>query len=121
MTQTPRGGTEGNPRPSGHSGKPEPRCQIIFNYNPDVQHQTHKSQPQGAGITLTSHSFSGEKQDDQGFACGDGISDVIGSAASLSEEFKLWLSRHPGLSIDEAIHRYRDEQKAKQRRMGPKL
>ena len=33
----------------------------------------------------------------------------------------LWLSRHPGLSIDEALHRYRDEQKAKQRRKGLKL
>ena len=73
--------------------------------------ETCKSQSQGAGITLTPPSFRGRVQDDQGFAFGDGISD----------DFKLWLSRHPGLSIDEAIHRYRDEQKAKQRRKGPKL
>ena len=79
------------------------------------------AQSQGAGINLSSSSFRGGVQDDQGFASGDGISDVIGSAASPREEFKLWLSRHPGLSIDEALHRYRDEQKAKQRRKGPKL
>ena len=72
-------------------------------------------------ITISSPTFRGGKQDDQGFASGDGMPDVIGSAASLSEEFKLWLSRHHGLSIDEALHRYRDEQKAKQRRKGIKL
>ncbi|MBD5199676.1 MAG: hypothetical protein HDS83_04725 [Bacteroidales bacterium] len=79
------------------------------------------TQSQGAGITLTLPSFRGGAQDNQGFASGDGISDVIGSAALPSEEFKLWLSRHPGLSIDEALRRYRDEQKAKQRRKGTKL
>ena len=83
----------------------------VYIYNPDVQHQTHKSQSHGAGITLTSPSFRGGVQDDQSFASGDGISD----------DFKLWLSRHPGLSIDEAIRRYRDEQKAKQRHKGLKL
>ena len=72
---------------------------------------TSTSQSQGAGITLSSPSFRGGVQDDQGFASGDGISD----------DFKLWLSRHPGLSIDEALHRYRDEQKAKQRRKVPRL
>ena len=72
---------------------------------------TSTSQSQGAGITLTSPSFRGRVQADQGFASGNGI----------TEDFKLWLSRHPGLSIDEALHRYRDEQKAKQRRKGPKL
>lgn len=66
-------------------------------------------------------SCKGRAQDDQGFAFGDGISDVIGSAASLSEEFKLLLSLHLGLSINEAIRRNRDEQKAKQRRKGTKL
>ena len=44
---------------------------------------------------------------------------VHGSA--LPDDFKLWLSRHPGLTIDEAISRYREEQKAKRRRQGPKL
>lgn len=67
------------------------------------------SQSQGAGITLSSPSFSGNPIPDEGFASGDGISD----------DFKRWLSRHPGLCIDEALHRYRDEQKAKDRRKGP--
>ena len=44
---------------------------------------------------------------------------VHGSA--LPDDFKLWLSRHPGLTIDEAISRYREEQKAKRSRQGPKL
>ncbi len=72
---------------------------------------TSTAQSQGAGITLTSPSFRSGVQDDQGFASGNGISD----------DFKLWLSRHPGLSIDEALHRYHDEQKAKQRCKGLRL
>ncbi|MDE7378646.1 MAG: relaxase/mobilization nuclease domain-containing protein [Paraprevotella sp.] len=83
----------------------------VYNSNPDIQNQTHKPQSQGAGITLSSPSFKSGVQDDQGFASGNGISD----------DFKLWLSRHLGLSIDEALHRYRDEQETKQRRSGPKL
>lgn len=39
---------------------------------------------------------------------------------TLSDDFKLWLNRHSGLSIDEALRRYRDEQKANQRFKGPK-
>ncbi|MDE6696370.1 MAG: relaxase/mobilization nuclease domain-containing protein, partial [Muribaculaceae bacterium] len=81
----------------------------IYSSNPDVQSQPNKLQSQGAGITLSSPSFRGGAQDDQGFASRDGIPD----------DFKLWLSRHPGLSIDEALRRYRDEQKAKQRKSGP--
>ncbi|MDE6090351.1 MAG: hypothetical protein K2G41_06585 [Duncaniella sp.] len=73
------------------------------------------------GITLSSPSFRGGVKDDQGFASGAGISDVIGSAASPREEFKRWLNRHPGLSIEEALRRYRDEQKAKQRRKRPRI
>lgn len=41
--------------------------------------------------------------------------------AFLPDDFKLWMSRHPGLTIEEALHRYREEQKAKRRRQGPKL
>ena len=82
----------------------------IYTSNPDVQNQAHKSQ--GAGITMSSTSFRGRAQDDQGFGIG---------SSGISDDFKLWLSRHPGLSIDEARHRYRDEQKARQRRKGPKL
>ena len=110
----------------------QPRCELTpppaDRYIPDVFRQlsaspkaTSTSQSQGAGITLTSPSFRGGVQDDQGFASGVGISDVIGSAASPREEFKLWLSRHPGLNIEESLHRYQDEPKAKQRLKGPKL
>ncbi|MDE6536728.1 MAG: relaxase/mobilization nuclease domain-containing protein, partial [Muribaculaceae bacterium] len=83
----------------------------FYSSNPDVPQRSTSTQSQGAGIALSSASFRSGAQDDQGFASGDGISD----------DFKLWLSRHPGLSIDEALRRYRDEQKAKQRRSGPKL
>ena len=84
----------------------------IYSSNPDVQRQTNKPQSQRVGITLTSPSFRGGVQDDQGFGIG---------SSGISDDFKLWLNRHPGLSIDEAFRRYRDEQKAKQRRKGPKL
>lgn len=83
----------------------------VYSYNPDAPQRSATVQSQGAGITLKSPSFRGGVQDDQDFTSGNGISD----------DFKLWLSRHPGLSIDEARHRYCDEQKAKQRRSGPKL
>ena len=83
----------------------------IYSSNPDAPQRSTSTQSQRAGITLSSHTFRGGGQDNQGFASRDGISD----------DFKLWLSRHPGLSIEEAIRRYRDEQKAKQRRSGPKL
>ena len=86
-------------------------CPDVFRQHTAASKVASTAQSQGAGITLSSPSFKGGKQDDQGLASGDGISD----------DFKLWLSRHPGLSIDEALRRYRDEQKAKQRRKGPKL
>lgn len=41
------------------------------------------------------------------------------SRKTLTDDFKLWLSRHPGLTIEEALHRYREEQKIKQCRQGP--
>lgn len=36
-------------------------------------------------------------------------------AAVLPDDFKLWLSRHPGLPLDEAHSRYREEQKQRSR------
>ncbi len=67
---------------------------------------------QEAGITLSTPSFKGNSPEEQGFAGGEGLSD----------NFKMWLNRHPGLSIDEAHRRYRDDQKAKQKvRQGPKI
>lgn len=35
--------------------------------------------------------------------------------AALPDDFKLWLSRHPGLTFDEARSRYREEQKQRSR------
>lgn len=73
--------------------------------------QSPASSSQGAGITLSSPSIGSAPIQDEGFTHG----------AALPDDFKLWLSRHPGLTFDEARSRYREEQKAKQRRTGPKL
>ena len=99
----------------------QPRCELTpppaDRCIPDAFKQSQpsgnvsSSHTQGAGINLSSSSFSGNPIPDEGFAHG----------SALPDDFKLWLSRHPGLSIDEALHRYRDEQKAKKRRKGPKL
>lgn len=66
---------------------------------------------QGAGITLSSPAIGSAPIKYEGFTNG----------AALSDDFKLWLSRHPDHTIEEALHRYREEQKAKQRRKGPRL
>ena len=90
----------------------QPRCELTpppaDRYIPDAFRQhaassqvSSTAQSQGTGITMSSPSFRAGVQYDQGFASGDGMSD----------DFKRWLSRHPGLSIGEALHRYRDEQK----------
>lgn len=72
---------------------------------------TSNNLTQGAGITLSSPSIGSTPIQDEGFTNG----------AALSDDFKLWLNRHPGMTIEEAIHRYREEQKAKCRRMGTRL
>ena len=72
---------------------------------------TSNNLTQGAGITLSSPSIGSTPIQDEGFTNG----------AALSDDFKLWLSRHPCMTIEEALHRYREEQKAKQRLKGPKL
>ncbi len=66
---------------------------------------------QRAGITLSSPYFGGTPIQDEGFAHG----------SALTNDFKLWLSRHLGMSIEEALHRYREDRKAKQRLQGPTL
>lgn len=73
--------------------------------------QSQASPSPGAGITLSTPSFGSAPIQDEGFTHG----------AALPDDFKLWLSRHPGLTFDEARSRYREEQKAKVRRKGPKL
>ena len=81
----------------------------IYTSNPDAAQTV--SQSQGSGISFPNAMARNAPQQDDGFAHGNG----------LPADFKLWLSRHPGLTIEEALHRYREEQKAKRRRQGPKL
>lgn len=66
---------------------------------------------QGAGIRFSSPSLGGNSPEEQGFAHGDGMPD----------DFKHFLEMHPGMSFEEAKRRFKDEQKAKQIRKGPKL
>ena len=73
--------------------------------------QSPASSSQGAGIRFSSPSLGGNIPEEQGFAHGDGVPD----------DFKHFLEMHPGMSFEEALHRFRDEQKAKQRLKGPKL
>lgn len=73
--------------------------------------QSQASPSPGAGITLSTPSFGSAPIRDEGLTHG----------AALPDDFKLWLSRHPGLTFDEARSRYREEQNAKQRRTRPKL
>lgn len=73
--------------------------------------QSPASSSQCAGITLSSPSIGSAPIQDEGYTQG----------ATLPDDFKLWLSRHPGMTFEDALHRPREEQKAKQRRTGPKL
>lgn len=73
--------------------------------------QSPASSSQGAGIRFSSPSLGGNIPEEQGFAHGDGIPD----------DFKHFLEMHPGMSFEEAKRRFKDEQKAKQHRKGPKL
>ena len=73
--------------------------------------QSPASSSQGVGIRFSSPSLCGNIPEEQGFAYGSGVPD----------DFKHFLEMHPGMSIEEALHRFRDEQKAKLRQKGPKL
>ena len=82
----------------------------VYSSNPDLAgHATFQSQ--NYGTRLSHVSAAGTTQPQEGFTDG----------SALPDDFKLWLSRHPGLTIEEALYRYREEQKAKRRRQGPKL
>ena len=78
-------------------------------YIPDIVKQCQSlgnvstSHLQSAGITLSSPSFRSSQIQDKGFAHGNGLPD----------DFKQWQSRHLGMTIEEALHGYREEQKAK--------
>ena len=67
--------------------------------------QSPASSSQGAGIRFSSPSLGGNIPEEQGFACGGGVPD----------DFKHFLEMHPGMSIEEALHRFRDEQKHRSR------
>lgn len=82
----------------------------IYSSNPDLA-RSATSYSQDSGIRLSNISTGNPSSQDEGFAQG----------SELPDDFKLWLRRHPELTIDEAHARYRDEQKAKRRRQGPKL
>lgn len=73
--------------------------------------QSPVSSSQGAGIRFSSPSPGGNTPEEQGFSYGGGMPD----------DFKHFLEMHPGMSIEEALQRFCDEQKAKQRLKGPKL
>jgi hypothetical protein len=76
-----------------------------------VAKQSSASSSPSAGIRLSSPSLGGNIPEEQGFAHDRGMPD----------DFKHFLELHPGMSIEEALHRFRDEQKAKLRQKGPKL
>ena len=82
----------------------------VFSSNQDLAGKA-ASQSQSHGTRLSHVSAAGTTQPQEG----------ITNRSALPDDFKLWLSRHPGLTIEEALHRYREEQKAKRRRQGPKL
>lgn len=82
----------------------------VYSSNPDLAGQAI-SRSQNYGTRLSHVSSAGPQQPQEGFSNG----------SPLPDDFKLWLSRHPGLTIEEALHRYREEQKAKRRRQGPRL
>lgn len=82
----------------------------VYSSNPDLAGQA-VFQSQNYSPRFSHVSAAGTTQQQEGFTNGN----------ALPDDFKLWLSRHPGLTIEEALHRYREEQKAKRRRQGPKL
>lgn len=72
-------------------------------------HATSNNLTQGARITLSYPSIGSQPIQDKVFTNG----------ASLPDDFKLWLRRHPGMTIEEALHRYREEQKTSNASNGP--
>lgn len=67
--------------------------------------QSPASPSPGAGISFSSPSLGGSIPEEQDFAHG----------SALTDDFKLWYQRHPGLTIEEAIRRFREEQKRRSR------
>ena len=68
-------------------------------------------QPQSPAITLSTPSLGNQSADDTNMVLGGGLSD----------DFAHFLKMHPGLSIEEAKRKFREQQKLKaQQRRGPK-
>lgn len=89
---------------------PQRMTQGVYSSNPNLAGQA-ASQSQNYGTRLSHVSAAGTKQPQEGFT----------NWSALPDDFKLWLSRHPGLTIEEALPCYREEQKNKRRRQGSKL
>lgn len=69
-------------------------------------------QPQAPAITLSTPSFGSQSADDTNMVLGGGLSD----------DFAHFLKMHPGLSIEEAKRKFKEQQKLKaQQRKGPKM
>lgn len=82
----------------------------VYSSSPDLAGRA-VSQSQNYSPRLSHVSAAGTTQPQEGFTNG----------SALPDDFKLWLSRHRRLTIEETLHRYREEQKAKRRPQGPKL
>ena len=88
--------------------------------------QSPVSSSPSAGIRLSSPSLGGNIPEEQGFAHDRGMPDNFKHFLELKiaeylSNYSNMRQLHPGMSIEEALHRFRDEQKAKLRRKGPKL
>lgn len=69
-------------------------------------------QPQSPAISLSVPSLGGQSADDANMVLGGGLSD----------DFAHFLKMHPGLSIEEAKRKFKEQQKLKaQQRKGPKM
>lgn len=79
---------------------PQRMTQGVYSSNPNLDGQA-ASQSQNNGTRLSHVSAAGTKQPQEGFT----------NWSALPDDFKLWLSRHPGLTIEEALPYYREEQK----------
>ncbi len=100
----------------------KPRCELEMpgsdRYIPEAfkLQQSAKSTSgiqQSSGVRFSHSSLSRSPQEEQGFALGGG---------GISDDFKHFLEKHPGMSYEEALHKFKEEQKAKaRRRQGPKL
>lgn len=69
-------------------------------------------QPQAPAITPSTPSLGSQSADDSNMVLGGGLSD----------DFAHFLKMHPGLSIEEAKRKFKEQQKLKaQQRRGPKM